>query len=99
MINDIMDLHTHTIVSGHAYNTLYEMARAAADRRPHPDAAPAPAAVTALLTDGPQVINLGLASFADDLIEQQAGVVHWNWTPPAGGDPRLARLVDLLMER
>lgn len=27
MINDIMDLHTHTIVSGHAYNTLYEMAR------------------------------------------------------------------------
>ena len=31
MINDIMDLHTHTIVSGHAYNTLYEMARAAAD--------------------------------------------------------------------
>lgn len=75
------------------------LARAAADRRPHPDAAPAPAAVTALLTDGPKVINLGLASFADDLIEQQAGVVHWNWTPPAGGDPRLARLVDLLMER
>ena len=30
-MNDIMDLHTHTIVSGHAYNTLYEMARAAAD--------------------------------------------------------------------
>lgn len=29
---DIMDLHTHTIASGHAYNTLYEMARAAADR-------------------------------------------------------------------
>lgn len=31
MINDIMDLHTHTIASGHAYNTLYEMVRAAAD--------------------------------------------------------------------
>lgn len=29
---DIMDLHTHTIASGHAYNTLYEMARAAAVR-------------------------------------------------------------------
>lgn len=31
-MNDIMDLHTHTIVSGHAYNTLYEMVHAAADR-------------------------------------------------------------------
>ncbi len=29
---DIMDLHTHTLVSGHAYNTLYEMARAASER-------------------------------------------------------------------
>lgn len=24
-MRDIMDLHTHTLVSGHAYNTLYEM--------------------------------------------------------------------------
>lgn len=31
-MNDIMDLHTHTIASGHAYNTLYEMVHAAADR-------------------------------------------------------------------
>lgn len=30
MIQDIMDLHTHTIVSGHAYNTLYEMIDSAA---------------------------------------------------------------------
>ena len=28
-MNDILDLHTHTIVSGHAYNTLYEMIHAA----------------------------------------------------------------------
>ena len=27
----VLDTHAHTIVSGHAYNTLYEMARAAAD--------------------------------------------------------------------
>lgn len=27
-----IDTHTHTIVSGHAYNTMWEMARAAADR-------------------------------------------------------------------
>lgn len=31
-MKDIFDLHTHTIVSGHAYNTLYEMIRAAADQ-------------------------------------------------------------------
>ena len=31
MYDDILDLHTHTIVSGHAYNTLYEMAQAAKD--------------------------------------------------------------------
>lgn len=29
---DIMDLHTHTIASGHAYNTLYEMARSASEK-------------------------------------------------------------------
>ena len=29
-MKDILDLHTHTIASGHAYNTLYEMAQAAA---------------------------------------------------------------------
>ena len=31
-MKDILDLHTHTIASGHAYNTLYEMAQAAAIR-------------------------------------------------------------------
>ena len=29
-MKDIMDLHTHTVASGHAYNTLYEMVQAAA---------------------------------------------------------------------
>ncbi len=31
-MKDILDLHTHTIVSGHAYNSLYEMVRSAADK-------------------------------------------------------------------
>ena len=31
MIN-LMDLHTHTVVSGHAYNTIYEMAASAAKK-------------------------------------------------------------------
>lgn len=29
---DLMDLHTHTIASGHAYNTIYEMARSASEK-------------------------------------------------------------------
>lgn len=29
---DCMDLHTHSIASGHAYNTIYEMARSASEK-------------------------------------------------------------------
>ena len=32
MIQDLVDLHTHTMASGHAYNTIYEMAEGAASR-------------------------------------------------------------------
>lgn len=32
MLQDVLDLHTHTIASGHAYNTLYEMARSASEK-------------------------------------------------------------------
>lgn len=31
-MTDLLDIHTHTIVSGHAYNTLYEMVKAASDK-------------------------------------------------------------------
>lgn len=31
-MDDILDLHTHTIASGHAYNTLYEMAQSASQK-------------------------------------------------------------------
>ena len=32
MIHDILDLHTHTIMSGHAYNTMQEMIRSASEK-------------------------------------------------------------------
>ncbi|WP_336624351.1 phosphatase [Clostridium boliviensis] len=32
MMKDIMDLHTHTVASGHAYSTLYEMAKSASEK-------------------------------------------------------------------
>ena len=31
-MNYVLDVHTHTIASGHAYNTMREMAKAAADK-------------------------------------------------------------------
>lgn len=31
-MRDILDLHTHTIMSGHAYNTLYEMLHSASEK-------------------------------------------------------------------
>lgn len=31
-MTDLFDLHTHSIASGHAYNTLYEMARSASEK-------------------------------------------------------------------
>ena len=31
-MKDILDVHTHTIASGHAYNTIWEMAQGAKDR-------------------------------------------------------------------
>lgn len=31
-MKDILDLHSHTIASGHAYNTIYEMVKSASDK-------------------------------------------------------------------
>jgi hypothetical protein len=41
-----------------------------------------------------RVINIGLASFADDLRAQDVPVVELDWRPPAGGDARLAALLE-----
>ncbi len=40
-----------------------------------------------------QVINLGLDVFALDLQAAGVPVVHVDWRPPAGGDPRLLGLL------
>ena len=39
------------------------------------------------------VVNIGLESFARDLEAQGVEVVHVDWSPPAGGDPKLADLL------
>lgn len=40
-----------------------------------------------------RVINVGLEGFANELEQQGVEVVHVDWTPPAGGNPELARLL------
>ena len=40
-----------------------------------------------------RVINLGLDAFALELEAAGVQVVHVDWSPPAGGDPRLAALL------
>ncbi len=43
-----------------------------------------------------KVINVGLEGFAQDLERQGVAVVHVDWQPPAGGDPKLADLLSKL---
>ncbi len=49
------------------------------------------------LLDGPvSVVNIGLEGFAAVLRRQDVPVVQVDWTPPAGGDPRLIDLLEKL---
>ena len=49
-----------------------------------------------LLEEPVRVINVGLEGFAEELNRQGVGVIHVDWTPPAGGDPKLANLLSKL---
>ena len=40
-----------------------------------------------------RVINIGLQGFAHDLEAAGIEVVHVDWRPPTGGDPRLASIL------
>jgi len=55
-----------------------------------------PARLPALFAAGPRVINLGLEFFATQLTAHGVPVVHVDWRPPAGGDTRLASLLERL---
>ena len=49
-----------------------------------------------LLNGQPAVINIGLEGFAIELAAQGVPVVHVEWSPPAGGDIELAKLLSKL---
>jgi len=40
-----------------------------------------------------RVINIGLEGFAEDLEAAGVPVVHLDWRPPAGGDPKMTALL------
>jgi hypothetical protein len=43
-----------------------------------------------------RVINCGLEGFAQELEQLGVPVIHVEWSPPAGGDPRKAALLAAL---
>ena len=52
--------------------------------------------VDKLLEEPLKVINIGLQGFAMELAQQGVDVIHVDWVPPAGGDPKLADLLSRL---
>lgn len=52
-----------------------------------------------LLDSTLKVVNVGLEVFYQSLRGQGVNVVHVEWQPPAGGDPRLAGILDRLSGR
>lgn len=52
-----------------------------------------------LLNAPVRAVNVGLEVFYQSLHEQGVEAVHVDWQPPAGGDQRLAGLLDRLSGR
>jgi len=52
--------------------------------------------VETLLNAPLKVVNIGLDGFARELKSQGVEVIQVDWTPPAGGDPKLADLLSKL---
>jgi FdrA protein len=63
---------------------------------PGTSAAEPPAPIRRLLSEPPRIVNIGLRAFAETLHERGAEVVHYEWSPVAGGDRRLQSLIDAL---
>ncbi len=49
-----------------------------------------------LLNQKLKIINVGLEGFSKELADRDVPVVQVQWSPPAGGDPKLAELLSKL---
>lgn len=52
--------------------------------------------VAELISSKPRVINVGLKSFAEAILEHGGEVVQYQWAPIAGGNKRLAKILEKL---
>jgi FdrA protein len=59
-----------------------------------PPAVATPAAIRRLLSAPPRIINIGLREFGEAVHARGGDVVHYEWAPVAGGDPRLQALLE-----
>ena len=76
-----------------AVNTAVEAARYLADRPVRRE--PVPTGIRKLM-DGLKVINMGLSSFAQPVLDHGGKVVQYDWAPVAGGNKKLAALLSKL---
>jgi hypothetical protein len=44
------------------------------------------------------VINMGLQTFAENLVREKVKVLHMDWRPPAGGDKKMGSLLARLKQ-
>ena len=56
----------------------------------------APEPIRRLLSEPPRIVNIGLREFAEPLHAAVRSVVQYDWSPVAGGDPKLQSLIDAL---
>ncbi len=49
--------------------------------------------INKLLDTEVRVVNIGLEDFFRDLKKRGVAAVHVEWSPPAGGDPKLGELL------
>lgn len=52
--------------------------------------------VSELISNKPKVINIGLKHFAETVKKYDGDVVQYNWSPVAGGNKRLAQILEKL---
>ena len=53
-------------------------------------------AIQRLMNEKPKVINIGLKSFTDSILDNHGEVVHFEWKPFAGGDVHLQKVLYFL---
>jgi FdrA protein len=87
-----------TVLPNNAAAVRHALSLIAEPLHPSPtmEAEPTPRRIAQLLEDGPKVINIGLRSFAETLDAVGVSTVQYDWSPRAGGNPRLVRLLRAL---